>query len=61
MTKREGPVGPNAGRSKEDPSTAWSSCDQGACRDEQPFCAPQLPGSLGDGPGSAGTTFISCC
>lgn len=61
MTKRENLVAPDAGRSKEDPSTARSSCDQGACGDRQPLCTPRLPGSLSDGPGSAGTALISCC
>lgn len=61
MTKQEVPVAPSAGRSKEDPGTARSGCDQGACGDQQPLRTPQLPGSLGDEPGSAGTPLTSSC
>lgn len=56
MTKQDDPVAPNVGRSKEEPG-----CDQGACGDKQPLRAPRLPRSLGHGPGSGGTTLVSCC
>lgn len=61
MSKQDDPVAPNAGRSKEEPSASRSICDQGTCGDEQPLRAPRLPGLLGHGLGSAGTTLISCC